>query len=83
MEARAVISVSDRHLVLMEPLVGLADQGAFFGADLFEQSDKVVLNAICIDKYKRNSNSNSEGRCCGLATLLNEEVGCHRSQSEA
>lgn len=36
-----------------------------------------MLNAIRIDKYKRNSDSNSERGCCGLARLLDEEVRCH------
>ena len=62
MEARAIISIPDRHLVLVKPIVGLADQSALFRADLFEQSDKVMLNAIRIDKYKRSSDSNSQRR---------------------
>jgi hypothetical protein len=82
MEARAVITVPDCHLVLVNPIVRLADESALFRADLFEQSDKVMLNTIRIDKHKRSSDSNSERRCCGLARLLDEEVRCHKSQSE-
>lgn len=83
MEARTVITVPDRHLVFVKPIVGLADQSSLFGADLFEQSDKVMLNAIRIDKHERSSDSNSERRCGGLACLLDEEVRCHKSSSKA